>query len=176
VAEDVASTGRAAAAAEAELALVQAGARPDQIAQARAAVGDASANVAASQARLDEAAVVAPVDGVVDGLDLHPGDLVQAGAPVATVDSYADPWVRIFVAQSDLGRFKIGGAVDALSDAITGRVFSARIESIDSSAQFTPRDVQTASDRADLAFGVKVRIHDPDRVLREGTTVEISSP
>jgi HlyD family secretion protein len=62
------------------------------------------------------------------------------------------------------------------SDALAGRVFDGRIETIDARAQFTPRDVQTAEDRADLAFGAKVRIADPDRALRAGTTVDVALP
>jgi HlyD family secretion protein len=176
VAQDVEAAAKAAAAAEASLALVLAGARPDQIAQARAALSTASANKAAAFARLDETRVTSPADGVVDGLDIHPGDLIAPGAPVTTIDEFGDPWVRIYVAQADLGRVRIHATADVRSDAIRGRTFLGTIESIDARAQFTPRDVQTASDRADLSFGVKVRIHDPDRVLRAGTTVEVLLP
>jgi len=175
-AESVASAGQSAEAADANLALVKEGARPDQIAQAQAALAAAVAAEAEAQARLDECAVQSPASGIVDGLDLHAGDLVNAGAAVATIDEFADPWVRIYVSQSDLGRFAVGSALRVRSDANPGRTFTGRVETIDQTAQFTPRDVQTSSDRADLAFGIKVRIHDPDRVLRSGTTVEVSAP
>ncbi len=175
-AQDVASAANAAASAHANLDLVRAGARPDQIAAARAALEAANADVAAAGARLDDAHVRAPADGVVDQLDLHPGDLLNPGAPVATVDESGDPWVRIYVAQSDMQRVRIGAKVSARSDALGSRTFDARIEAIDARAQFTPRDVQTAADRADLTIGVKVRIHDPGRDLRSGTTVEVSLP
>src|SRR5579859_2504366 len=168
-AQTVNSAADAAAAAHAELSLVLAGTRPDQLQQARAAARAADANVAAAAARLDEARVVAPADGVVDGLDLRPGDLVAAGAAVAQVDEFGDPWVRIYVTQSDMQNVKVGGAVRIRSDALAGRTFDGRIETIDARAQFTPRDVQTAEDRADLAFGVKVRIADQGRALRAGT-------
>lgn len=174
--QDVGAAAKAAAAAEANATLVRQGARPDQVAEARAAMDEAGANVAAARARFDETLVAAPADGIVDGLDLHAGDLVPAGVAVATVDEFGDPWVRIYVAQADIGRVKIGASVDARSDAFGSRPFSGSIEAIDSAAQFTPRNVQTASDRADLVFGVKVRLHDPDRLLRAGTTVEIALP
>jgi len=175
-AQTVNSAADAAAAAHAELSLVLAGTRPDQVQQARAAARAADANVAAAAARLDEARVAAPADGIVDGLDLRPGDLVAAGAAVARVDEFGDPWVRIYVTQSDMQNVKIGGAVKIRSDALAGRTFDGRIETIDAQAQFTPRDVQTAEDRADLAFGVKVRIADPGRALRAGTTVDVALP
>lgn len=175
-AQTVSSAAEAAAAAHAELSLVVAGTRPDQLAQARAAAKAADANVAAASARLAETRVVAPADGVVDGLDLRPGDLVAAGAAVAQIDEFGDPWVRIYVTQSDMQRVKVGAVVRVRSDALAGREFDGRIETIDARAQFTPRDVQTAEDRADLAFGLKVRIEDADRALRAGTTVDVALP
>ncbi|HEY7994455.1 MAG TPA: efflux RND transporter periplasmic adaptor subunit [Candidatus Eremiobacteraceae bacterium] len=175
-AQTVNSAADAAAAAHAEQSLVLAGTRPDQLQQAKAAARVADANVAAAAARLDEARVAAPADGVVDGLDLRPGDLVAAGAAVAQVDEFGDPWVRIYVTQSDMQNVKVGAAVRVRSDALAGRTFDGHIETIDAQAQFTPRDVQTAEDRADLAFGVKVRIADPGRALRAGTTVDVALP
>lgn len=166
----------AAAAAHAELALVLAGSRPDQLAQARAAAKAADANAAAASARLAETRVLAPADGIVDGLDLRPGDLVAAGAAVAQVDEFGDPWVRIYVTQSDMQHVRVGATVRVRSDALAGREFDGRVETIDAQAQFTPRDVQTAEDRADLAFGVKVRIADTDQALRAGTTVDVALP
>ena len=173
---DVSSAAGAAAAAEANLDLVRVGARTDQVAAAQAALAAATADVAAAAARLDDAHVRSPADGIVDQLDLHPGDLVNPGAPVATIDEFGDPWVRIYVTQTDMQRVRAGATVSVRSDALAGRTFSGRVEAIDAQAQFTPRDVQTAQDRADLAFGVKVRIRDPDRFLRAGTTVDVALP
>jgi HlyD family secretion protein len=153
--------------------LVAAGTRPDQIAAAQAAVETAQAGVQAAQARLVEMTVHAPADGIVNSLDLRVGDLVPPGAAVATIDEFKDPFVRIYIPQSNLGQIQVGQTVTVRSDAFPKRSFDGRIEAIDQSAQFTPRDVQTAQDRANLVFGVKVRVHDPDHVLRGGTTAEV---
>ncbi|MBV8074618.1 MAG: HlyD family efflux transporter periplasmic adaptor subunit [Candidatus Eremiobacteraeota bacterium] len=153
-----------------------AGTRPDQIRQARAALVAAQADLAAAKARLDEMIVVAPTGGVVSELNLHPGDLVAPGASVATIDERGDPYVRIYVPQSALGAFKVGGQLGVRSDASPRETFAGKIEQIDSQAQFTPQNVETAADRAVLSFGVKVRVHDPDGKLHGGTTVEVSAP
>lgn len=161
-------------AAAANAALIAAGTRPDQIQAARDAVVSAQGLVGAANARLAEMTVLAPADGIINSLDLRAGDLVPAGASVASVDEFVDPFVRIYVSQSMLGEVKVGQHVSVHSDALPARSFDGHVEQIDSSAQFTPRDVQTAEDRADLVFGVKVRVSDPDRVLRGGTTVSVS--
>jgi multidrug resistance efflux pump len=159
--------------AQANAQLVAAGTRPDQIAQARAAVATAQAGVQAAQARLVEDTVRAPEAGIVNGLNLRVGDLVPAGSAVATINEFKDPYLYIYVPQSKLGAVQLGQPVTVRSDAFPGRTFQGRVEAVDQSAQFTPRDVQTAEDRSNLVFGVKVRVHDPNFELRGGTTAEV---
>ena len=161
-------------AAAANATLVAAGTRPDQIAQAKAAVETAQAGVAAAHARLVEMTVRAPDEGIVNGLNLRVGDLVPAGAAVATIDEFKDPYLFIYVPQPNLGLFPVGQPVTVHSDAFPGRTFDGHVEAVDQSAQFTPRDVQTAEDRANLVFGVKIRVHDPNHELRGGTTAVVT--
>jgi len=155
--------------------LLAAGPRSDQVRQAHAAVASAQGDLAGARAKLAEAIVRAPADGVVSAMDLHPGDLVTAGASVATIEERGNPYVRIYVAQSDLGRVKLGERLIVRPDS-TPASFDGVVEQIDSRAQFTPQSVQTRSDRAVLAFGVKVRISDPEGRLLPGTTVEVVVP
>ncbi len=173
--QNAASAQAAYQAAQSSYASLAAGARPDQVRQARASVQTAQGNLALDRARLDETIVRAPAGGVVTAMDLHPGDLVAAGASVATIEERGNPYVRIYVAQSDLGRVKLGATLPVRSDATTG-TFAGVVEQIDARAQFTPQSVQTESDRAVLSFGVKVRVHDPQQRLHPGTTVEVALP
>jgi len=153
-----------------------AAARPDQVRGAEGAVRAAEADVVAARARLDETVVRAPSAGVVTALDLHPGDLVAPGASIATIDEAGNPYVRIYVPQEKLGRVTVGARLDVRSDASPGVAFDGVVEQVDARAQFTPQNVQTASDRAVLSFGVKVRVHDPHRELHAGTTVAVAIP
>ncbi|TAM77923.1 HlyD family efflux transporter periplasmic adaptor subunit [bacterium] len=163
-------------AAQAQLRTLQEGARPEEIAQARAAVTVAEGGVAAAREHLEETVVRAPADGVVSALDLHVGDLVAAGMGVATVDEAGDPFVRIYVPQRTLGALSVGRSLDVRAEGLGGRVFEGVVEQIDRQAQFTPQNVQTAEERASLTFGVKVRVRDPGYVLRGGTTAEVAVP
>lgn len=162
------------AAREAYLSLA-AGARPDQIRQAEATVHAARGQLDDARAKLAEMVVRAPADGVVTAMDLHAGDLLAPGASVATIEESGNPYTRIYVSQHDLGRIKLGGHVTVRADS-TPSTFVGIVEQIDARAQFTPESVQTASDRAVLSFGVKVRVHDPKGMLHPGTTVEVAFP
>ncbi len=153
-----------------------AGARPDQIRQAEATLRGAQADVIAARSRFDETVVRAPAPGMVTAMDLHRGDLVAPGASVATIEESGNPYVRIYVPQASLGAVKLGATLGVHSDALPGVAFEGVVEQIDSQAQFTPENVQTASDRAVLSFGVKVRVHDPQQRLHPGTTVDVAVP
>lgn len=163
-------------AAQEQYRALAAPARPAQVRQAEGAVGAAQADVVAARARLDETVVRAPSAGVVTAMDLHPGDLVAPGASIATIDESGNPYVRIYVPQEKLGRVAVGAHFAVRSDALPGTDFDGVIEQVDAKAQFTPENVQTASDRAVLSFGVKVRVHDPERRLHSGTTVTVAVP
>ena len=52
--------------------------------------------------------------------------------------------------------------------------FTGTVEAFDRTAQFTPQNVETADQRAQLVYGVKVRIADPDHKLLDGTTVTVN--
>ncbi len=152
------------------------GARPDALDQARASAAAARAVAANAKARLDQMVVRAPTAGVITALDLHAGDLVVPGASVGTVDEIGEPFVRIFVPQSQLSRWQVGAAAVVRPDSSPGTTVQGTIEAVDAQAQFTPQNVQTSDDRANLSFGVKVRIHDRDHPLHGGTTATVSLP
>ncbi|HEY3674388.1 MAG TPA: HlyD family efflux transporter periplasmic adaptor subunit [Candidatus Tumulicola sp.] len=148
------------------------GPRPELIAQARANMLAAQAAVAHAQTQLRETVVRSPADGAVESFDLHPGDLLNPNQPVAVIDTFADPYVYIYASQEDLHKFMQGARVTVKSDAGMGQ-FDGVVEEHDRSAQFTPQNVETADQRAELVYGVKVRIHDPQHQLLDGTTVTV---
>lgn len=163
-------------AASAQATTIRAGTRPEQIQSVRAQALAAVANERLAEAKLAECTVRAPADGVVSALDLHRGDLVAPGAIVATVDEFQDPYVRIYVRQADLAHFGTGTKVHVRADDAPDKTFDGVVAQVDSNAQFTPRDVQTPEDRADLSFGVKIRVHDPGGALHGGTTASVAVP
>lgn len=163
-------------AAQAQYDALAAGTRPQQIQKAQAAVEVAQGALIQARERLAETVVRAPASGIVSAVDLHPGDLVDGGTSVATIDERADPFVRIYVPQSELSHFTVGTKLVVHSDAIANKTFRGEVDNVDARAQFTPQNVQTPSDRASLSFGVKVSVADPDHQLHGGTTVGVTLP
>lgn len=170
-----AAAGANAAAQAAGYATVRNGPRAEEIAQAQAALDVARAAQAYARTRLDETEIVAPADGVVESFNLHPGDLLAQNQQAAIIDTFADPYVYIYASQRDLARLRPGTNLRITSDA-GGASYNGTVESQDRSAQFTPQNVETADERAQLVYGIKVRIHDPHHDLLDGTTVTVPLP
>ncbi len=154
---------------------VRNGTRAEELAQARAQLAAARSAEGYARTRLDETVVRSPADGVVASFSLHPGDLLNPNQQAAIVDTFADPYVYIYASQKDLGALPDGRTLRVVSDA-GGAAYDGTVEAHDRTAQFTPQATETADQRAELVYGVKVRIHDPHHALLDGTTVTIASP
>lgn len=148
------------------------GARPEQIAAARAEVEAARAGLAGAQATAGELILVSPTAGPVLLRSFEPGEVVSAGAPVVTVLAGDERWVRVWLAQSDLGAVAVGSHARLSVDALSDTTFAATVTSIATRAEFTPRVALTEDERADLMYAVRLRVDDPRGLLRVGLPIE----
>ena len=108
------------------------------------------------------------MDAVVLRKNLEPGATVAPGAAVLTLVDPATIWLRGYVSEVDLGRIKLGQPARISVDAFPGQAFEARVTEIASEAEFTPRNVQTAKERVNLVFRVKLTVSQPDERLKPG--------
>lgn len=131
---------------------------PEEIAAARAAVEQEEGQLAFLKRQKEEAVVLSPADGVVESIDLRPGDLVAANQPVARILEPDQIWVRIWIPEPQLGRVRVGQRAAVRVDTFRDREFPGRVVEIRTQAEYTPRNVQTLDQRMDTVFGVKVAI------------------
>jgi HlyD family secretion protein len=141
-----------------QLALLERGARPEQIAAARAQVAQAEAAVAALDATLAKTRLAAPFDGIVTVRHREPGEIVAPGAAVVTLMNPDDRWVRIYVPENRLGRVALGQRATIVSDTFADRRYEGEVAFVADEAEFTPKTVQTTEERVRLVYAVKVRI------------------
>ena len=155
-------------AARQRVRLLRAGPRADAVAAARAQVAEATAGRALAQARLDETRIVSPITGVVLRKNVEPGETVTPGTPILTLMDPRDLWLRAYVAETDVGRIRIGQPARVTIDAYPGRPFNGAITEIASEAEFTPKNVQTKKERVNLVFRIKIGLRNEDGVLKPG--------
>lgn len=109
-----------------------------------------------------------PVSGVVTRVPTHVGEVVSPGETVAAVSNLSRLKLTAYVLERDLGQVKVGQRVAVTVDPFPDRTFAGVVTSINSQAEFTPRNVQTRADRLNLVFGVKVQVDNPDGALKPG--------
>ncbi|HVV01012.1 MAG TPA: efflux RND transporter periplasmic adaptor subunit, partial [Verrucomicrobiae bacterium] len=158
-----------AAAALSRYDLLKAGARPEEIEQAKARLAELDAQLA-------ELNVVSPAESVLEALSVKVGDVLAANREVATLSLPSHIWVRVYVPEPWLGKIKLGEKVRVRVDSDPGVNFSGNVEQIATEAEFTPRNVQTVGERIKQVFGVKIRLNNEQGKLRAGMAADVSFP
>lgn len=145
----------------------QRGGRREDVEAARAALAREEQRLSFLERQREEMLVTAPTTGVVEVLDLRPGDLVAANQPVATILEPGQLWVRVYVPETELGRVRLGQKARVFVDTYPDRPFRGWVVEIRDQGEYTPRNLQTLEQRSDQVFGVKVRI-EPSPELKAG--------
>ena len=158
-------------ASSAALARVRAGARPEELAAARARVGVIDAQIAALNHDRGEATITAPLAAIVTSRLVEPGELIPPGAPIGVLIDLDHAWVNAYVEEPLVPRLKLDQPATVITDA--GDRLPGRIGAIASRAEFTPRNVQTADERARLVYRVKVTVDNRAGVLKPGMPVGV---
>jgi HlyD family secretion protein len=128
----------------------------------------ARGKVAQIQSLLDELVIRAPHAAEVETLDLRPGDILAPNAPAAKLLEPDQLYVRIYVPETQLGYVHPSQEVALYTDSFPGRSFPSRVESVSGEGEYTPRNLQTADERADQVFAARLRIEGGREVLRAG--------
>jgi HlyD family secretion protein len=160
------------AAAEA-LSLQRAGSRREDIAAGTAQLASARAQRAGAATDLADATLIAPADGTILTRAREPGAIVQGGETVFTLTIDRPLRVRAYVSEPDLGRIAPGMKVRVTADG-NPRSYRGTIGHISPTAEFTPKTVETESQRSDLVYRLRVIVDDPNGGLRQGQPVTVA--
>ena len=117
----------------------------------------------------------APVGGIISARLVEPGELVAAGTPVAVVLVLDHAWANVYVDEPAVPRLRLGQQATLFTDA-GGEGVPGAISYISDKAEFTPRNVQTAEDRSQLVYRVKIAVNNSAGVLKTGMPVEAEIP
>lgn len=162
------TSGERAKEAAHRVTLLENGPRRETIAQARARVRQAEANLEALETRLSFTILEAPLAGFVLAEHADAGEQVAAGTPVVTIADLQKVWIRAFVDETDLGRIHLGMPVTVRTDTFPEKTYRGRIGFIASDAEFTPKSVQTEKERVKLVYRVKIDVENSDLELKPG--------
>jgi HlyD family secretion protein len=174
--EQVAQATARAAEQRASEQLLTSGTRSEDLRVAEAQLKGAQGKVDQINTMIDELAIKAPAVARVEALDLRPGDIVAPNAPAATLVEDDQLYVRIYVPETQLGHIKIGQGVPIRVDSFPEATFSGIVQHINSVGEYSPRNLQTADERADQMFATRIGITAGANRLRAGMAATIAVP
>jgi HlyD family secretion protein len=149
---------------------------PEDVRSGEGMVDAAEGRLQQIDVMLDELVIRAPRAARVESLDLRPGDILAPNVPAARLLEPAELFGRIYVPETEIGRIRPGLEVPIFVDSFPGRAFRGRVESVAGEGEFTPRNLQTADERADQVFASRVRIEEGADVLRAGMAAFVRVP
>ncbi len=141
------------------------------MAAAEARVAAADAQISILEKAVADATVTAPIAGIVTDVVADAGELVAPRAPLLVITDLDHAWANVYVDEPIVPRLKLGQPATLFTDA-GGAGISGTISYISPKAEFTPRNVQTAEDRSQLIYRVKVSVDNSGGVLKSGMPVE----
>lgn len=155
-------------------ALLDAGARREDIAEASAQVDAARAQLDLLRRNLADTRLIAPLAGVIRSRLQEVGDLTSPQKPVYAVALNDAKWVRVYVPETALGKVREGMPAQIRTDSAPQEPLAGQVGYIASVAEFTPKTVQTEELRSSLVYEVRIQTRDPQDQLRLGMPATVS--
>jgi len=162
--------------AQASARLVQAGSRVEDIKAADGQVKAAQGKLDSIQILIGELTIVAPRAARVESLDLRPGDILAPNATASTLLEDDQLYVRIYVPETVIGKIRVGEEVPVSVDSFPSRSFKGVVEHINGVGEYSPRNLQTADERADQVFATRIGLREGRDELRAGMAAFIRVP
>jgi len=158
-AREVAAQSRVAAAqakeGAAEAREADAKARADA---AQQQIGVALGQVEVTKSRIKDATLVSPITGRVLYRLVEPGEVLGPGGKALTIVDLSDVYMEIYLPSNEAARLKAGAPARITVDSEPNASAAAYVSFVSPEAQFTPKQVETKSEREKLMFRVKLQI------------------
>jgi HlyD family secretion protein len=130
----------------------------EQLHEVDSAIAAADASLERIETQISESALVSPIRGRVMYRLAEPGEVLDAGGKVVTVIDLADVYMTVFLPTAQAGRVGIGAEARMILDPISQFTLPASVSFVSPEAQFTPKEVETSTERENLMFRIKVKI------------------
>ena len=160
--------------------LVDRGPRQEDIEAAKAQLAAEQAALEQVRHRLQDSKLIAPAKGTILTRAREAGAIVRDGETIFTLALTEPVWIRAYVAETELSRLRPGQKVTVQTDPAAGQnageSFEGTLGFIASSAEFTPKSVETRELRTSLVYRIRVVIDKPSPSLRQGMPVTLVIP
>jgi HlyD family secretion protein len=126
--------------------------------QAKAAIDVATANAEQLESVLDDGLILAPRSGRIQYLLSQEGEVLAAGGRLVALLDLQQVYMSVFVPSQIMTRLPLDAQARLSFSSTPNIVVPAKVTFIASEAQFTPKAVETESERDNLMFKIKLSI------------------
>jgi len=157
---------------QAELDDLLAGATPEEVAVAEAKLALAQAQLKLAQTQAERLTVRAPVNGSVVERHINLGETAMPGVTLLTVTDLSTVFLTVYVPENRIGEVRLGQKADVAVDSFAEKRFEGQVVYITDHAQYTPRNVATKAERINTVYAVKIRLPNPEGLLKPGMAAD----
>lgn len=123
--------------------------------------------------QIQKSKIINPIKGTVLAKYSEPNEVTAFGKPLYKIADISEMTLRVYISETQLSQIKVGQNVTVKIDAEKEmKSFPGTISWIASSAEFTPKVVQTKEERVNLVYAVKVNVKN-DGSLKIGMPAEM---
>jgi HlyD family secretion protein len=146
-----------------------------RIGEAEQAIAATTHDVAYYKIMIADGVLVAPRDARVQYRLVNTGEVIGAGAKIFTLLDLSNVYMTVFLPTEEAGKLTLGDEGRIVLDALPGLVIPGYVNFVSATSQFTPKMVETRTERDKLMFRVKVRI-DPDLLKQHLSAIRTGLP
>jgi HlyD family secretion protein len=146
-----------------------------QVVEAESAIAAAVADADRLRVDINDGILVSPRRGRVQYRLAEPGEVLSPGGRVLDTIDLTDVYMLFYLPEAEAGKVTVGAEARLLLDALPDAVIPATVYFVAPEAQFTPKTVETRTERQKLAFQVRARI-DPALLRKYEAYVKIGLP
>jgi HlyD family secretion protein len=150
------------------------GSRQEEIDAARARRDQTKAQMASLQKKVNDCVVTAQAAGTVTKRFVEQGELAGIGMALYRISNLSSMDITIYVSESDLPKVTLNQKAIVHIDAFQHKEYEGKVSFISSTAEFTPKNIQTKEERTKLVFSVKVKVPNPDGSLKAGIPADVA--
>jgi len=143
--------------------------RASRVAAMEAQLHQAQAALAEAQSVLDDLTIYAPATGMITTRIVDTGEVIVASSPLYDIVDLDRLYLKCYVPEKLIGKLRLGLTARIYTDAFPDTPFAATVRYISSTAEFTPKEVQTPDERVKLIYAVKLYLDaNPKQCLTPG--------
>jgi len=161
-----------AAIATAEANRIEVKRKEQELTSRRAEIDKNRAQVGMTETQINDAILVALIDGVVMVKAAEAGEIIAAGTTIVSIGDLDHPWLRGYINETDLGKIQLNGKASLSTDSYKGKTYPGRISFISSEAEFTPKQIQTKEERVKLVYRIKIDVDNSAHELKNNMPVD----